>query len=102
VLASGTPVTTVTAAAAWPAHAEWDGRVRSVGTAGTINGQGQWFLGTALTAYGTTQAMPVTAAARTVTIDTTAATAVAPGAAWGTSSASNTITVNRYSVSLIS
>jgi hypothetical protein len=44
----------------------------------------------------------VTAAARTVTIDTTAATAVAPGAAWGTSSASNTITVNRYSVSLIS
>lgn len=101
-LASGTPITTVTAAASWPAHAEWDGRVRSVGTTGSINGQGQWMIGTALTAYGTTQAMPATLAARTVTIDTTAATAVAPGASWGTSSASNTITVNRFSVSLIS
>lgn len=101
-LAVGTPITTTTAAVAWEAHAEWDGRVRSPGTTGTIFGVGQWMLATSLTAYGTTQAMPVTAAARLVTIDTTAAAPVNPGAVWGTSSVSNTITVERMSCSLVS
>jgi hypothetical protein len=102
VLAAGTAITTTTAAASWPVHAEWKGRVRTVGTAGTIQGSGFWMLGTSLTAFSTLQAMPATLALRTVTIDTTVAAAVSPGAVWGTSSASNTITVNRFSCTLIS
>jgi hypothetical protein len=101
-LAVGTAITTTTAAASWPIHAEWCGRVRSVGTAGSINGQGWWTIGTSLATLSAAQSMPVTLALRTVTIDTTAATAVAPGAVWGTSSVSNTIKVNRFSVSLVS
>lgn len=101
-LAVGTAITTTTGAASWPVHAEWTGRVRAVGTAGSINGQGWWTIGTSLTAFSTTQAMPATLALRTVTIDTTAASAAAPGAVWGTSSVSNTIKVNRFSVNLVS
>lgn len=102
VLAAGTALTTVTGAAGWPVHGEWVGRVRAVGTAGSIKGQGQWWIGASLTAFSVVQAMPATLALRTVTIDTTAATAISPGAVWGTSSASNTIKVNRYSVTLVS
>ena len=101
-IAAGTALTTITAATAWPWHAEWQGRVRSVGTAGTIQGMGWWTLGISLTAFSVTQAMPATQALRTVTIDTTAATAISPGAVWGTSSVSNTIKVTRYSCTLIS
>lgn len=101
-LAVGTALTTTTAATSWPWYMEWTGRVRSVGTTGTIHGMGAWKLGTSLAAFSTEQAMPVTLALRTVTIDTTAATAVAPGAVWGTSSVSNTIKVNRFSCTLIS
>jgi hypothetical protein len=101
-LAAGTALTTITTAVSWPWHAEWVGRVRAVGTAGSINGQGWWMLGISLTAFSVVQAMPATLALRTVTIDTTTATAVAPGAVWGTSSASNTIKVNRFSCTLIS
>jgi len=102
VLAAGTAITTTTGAASWPVHAEWTGRVRSVGTTGSINGQGWWCIGTSLTALSTAQSMPATLALRTVTIDTTAAAAIAPGAVWGTSSVSNTIKVNRFSCNLVS
>jgi hypothetical protein len=101
-LAAGTALTTTTGAASWPWHAEWKGRVRSVGTAGSINGQGAWKIGTSLTAFSNEQSMPATLALRTVTIDTTAATAVNPGAVWGTSSASNSIKVNRFTLTLTS
>jgi hypothetical protein len=102
VLAAGTALTTITGAASWPWIAEWKGRVRSVGTAGSIQGTGEWILGISLTAFSVDQAMPATLALRTVTIDTTAATAVAPGAVWGTSNVSNTIKVTRFSAHLIS
>lgn len=101
-LAVGTALTTGTTAASWPWYAEWTGRVRSVGTTGSIQGMGAWKIGTSLTAFSTEQAMPATLALRTVTIDTTAAAAVAPGAVWGTSSASNTVKVNRFSCVLVS
>lgn len=101
-LAVGTALGTGTTPTSWPCHAEWVGRVRSVGTAGTINGQGWWAIGTGLTTYSPAQAMPVTLALRTVTIDTTAASVVAPGAVYGTSGAGNTIKINRFSCTLIS
>jgi hypothetical protein len=101
-LAVGTAIATGTTPTSWPCHAEWVGRVRAVGTAGSIQGAGWWAIGTGLTAFSTAQAMPVTLALRTVAIDTTAATAVSPGAVYGTSGAGNTIKVNRYSATLVS
>lgn len=101
-LAAGTAIATGTTPTSWPCHAEWVGRVRAIGTAGSINGQGWWALGTSLTTMSAAQAMPATLALRTVTIDTTAATAISPGAVYGTSGAGNTIKVNRFSVTLIS
>jgi hypothetical protein len=59
---------------------------------------GRWGIGTSLTTFSADQAMPVTAAGRSVTFDTTANQAFAPAAVWGTSSASNTIRVDKFSI----
>lgn len=103
VLAQSTAITTTTAATSWPWHIKWRGRLRvsTPSTSGSWNGQGFVDLGTSLTAMSS-QFMPTTAAARTVTADVSAARAVGVGAAWGASSASNTIKVNLFSVLLVS
>lgn len=93
--------TTTTGATAWPWVMTYQGRVRAVGTAGSIVGQGSLLLGTALTTFADI-ALPASAAARTVAIDTTAAKSITVGAQWGTSSASNTITCDEITVELIS
>jgi hypothetical protein len=99
-LAASSAITTTTGAASWPWQLRYRGVVRAIGTSGSINGQGRLYLGTALTAF-TTRPIPETSAARTVTIDTTAAKSITVGAQWGTSSASNTLTVNDISVKLV-
>lgn len=98
-LAASSAVTTTTGATAWPWRIWYRGRVRAVGTSGSIVGQGVLYLGTALTAF-TVRPVPEVAASRTVTIDTTAAKAITVGAQWGTSSASNTITCNEIALDL--
>jgi hypothetical protein len=92
ILAQTTATTTGSGAAAWPWEAWWRGRLRTIGATGTFKGVGGINLGTSLTAYSLIP-MPTTQALRTVTADTTANRALGAGAAWGTSSASNTITV---------
>jgi hypothetical protein len=98
-LAASSAITTTTAAAAWPFMLRYRGVVRAVGATGSIVGQGVLYLGTALTAF-TVRPIPEVAASRTVTIDTTSAKAITVGAQWGTSSASNTLTLNSLSVRL--
>ena len=95
IIAQSGVITTASGAAAFPWHMLWQGIVTAVGASGVIYGQGTLDLGTSLTVISTT-AMPVTAAARSVTIDTTALKLWSVNAAWGTSSASNTLTVNRF------
>lgn len=90
-------ITTTTAAAAWPWRLYYRGRVRTVGTAGTIYGQGEFSLGTSLTAI-TAQSTPVSQALRTSVIDTSIEKVLGVGAQWGTSSASNSITTEFHSV----
>ena len=51
-------ITTTTAATAWPWRLYYRGRVRTIGTTGTIYGQGEFTLGTSLTAI-TVQSTPV-------------------------------------------
>lgn len=99
-LAATTAITTTTGAASWPWMLQYRGVVRSVGTAGSINGQGWIKLGTSLVA-ATVRFIPETLALRTVAIDTTTAKAVTVGAQWGASSASNTLTCQDISVKLI-
>lgn len=94
-------ITTTTGATAWPWRLYYRGRCRSVGTAGTIYGQGELTLGTSLTAL-TTQATPVSQALRLSTIDTSIEKAIGVGAQWGTSNAANSITTELFSVQLIS
>lgn len=100
-LAASSAITTTTGATAWPWQLEYRGRVRSIGSTGSIVGQGRLYLGTALTAF-TIRPIPETSAARTVTIDTTTLKTLTVGAQWGTSSASNTLTCTEISVQAIS
>ncbi len=105
VLAQSSAITTGTGAAAWPWHAVYSGRLRAVASGasgGSWQGQGLLDLGTALTTFATAVPIPVTLALRTVTCDVTAARAIGVGASWGTSSASNSITVNKFTCRLIS
>lgn len=101
-LAASTAITTGSAAAAWPWQLYYRGQVRSLGTSGSIKGAGLLSLPTSLTAV-TTRSIPETAAARTVTLDTTpgGAKTLTVGAQWGTSSASNTVTCYGLSVVVI-
>jgi len=95
-LAATSAITTTTGATNWQWTVEYVGRVRTIGSSGTIMGFGAVDLGTSLTAV-THRPIPETALA-TVTIDTTAAKALTLGAQWGTSSASNTLTCVHFDV----
>jgi hypothetical protein len=106
ILAQNALTTLVTTAAAWPWYARWRGRLRAAAggaSGGSWNGQGEVSVGGSLTAWqsGYPAPIPTTAAARTVACDVSAARAVGVGAAWGTSSASNTVKVNSLSALLV-
>lgn len=92
ILAQTTPVTTPSGAAAVQWEAWWRGRLRGIGASGSFKGAGTALIGASLTAYNTPSPMPVSQALRTVSVDTTQNRAIGVGAAWGTSSASNSIT----------
>jgi hypothetical protein len=96
---SGT-ITTGTGAASWPWHLRWGGIVTSVGSSGVIYGHGLLDLGTSLTAFAVS-AIPTTAAARSVTVDTTNPKSWGIAATWGTSSVSNEITVDILNVHIL-
>lgn len=99
IAASGT-ITTASAAAAFPWHLYYCGVVTAVGTSGVLYGQGQLDLGTSLIAFAISSA-PITAAARSVTIDTTVAKTFGVMAAYGTSSASNSVTVDLFTAKVV-
>lgn len=95
-LAATGATTTTTGASNWPWRVEYTCTVRTVGSSGTIMGQGFVDLATSLTAV-TRIPIPSTALA-TVTFDSTAAKAITIGAQWGTASASNTLTCHNMIV----
>jgi hypothetical protein len=99
-LAASGAITTATGAASFPWHAKYVGIVTAVGTTGAIYGQGILDLGTSLTAFASS-AMPVTAAGRSVAIDTTIAKTFGVGAAYGTSSVSNAVVVDLFTAKVI-
>lgn len=98
--AQSAAITTGSGAAAWMWHYNAWGMVTQVGTSGTLVIQGVLDLGTSLTALSASPC-PITDAARTVTIDTTVSKLWGLGAAWGTSSASNSITVHGLRIEIM-
>jgi hypothetical protein len=99
-LAETAAITVGAAAASWPWHMEWEGRVRTVGTSGSIVGQGFIDAGAASLTAITRSAIPLTLALRTVTIDTTVAKAITVGCTCSASSSSNIFITNQLLVEL--
>jgi hypothetical protein len=93
---------TATGAAAWPVILHYLGEVTAEGTSGVIYGQGYIMVGGSLTAFGTPGIvpMPVTAAARSATIDTTARKSWHVFAEFGTSNAANQIQCDVFDVTI--
>lgn len=100
VLAQSSVAATGSGAAAWQWHLKWCGVITALGASGQIVGQGLLDLGTSLTAMGTAP-IPITQALRTVTIDTSVNKELGVGAAYGTSSASNTVKTNDFRAVLL-
>jgi hypothetical protein len=100
IIADSTPnATGAGTAAAWPWRLEWRGLVTGVGVTGSVLGGGDCEFGTSLVAFASTP-IPITAALRTVTWDTTIARCIGVCATWSASSASNTVKVNNLLVLL--
>lgn len=78
-------------ATAWPWEMEWRGICTAPGAAGTLVGQGKLRLGSSLTAFNAEVPIPITAALRTVTLDTTIERAFGVSATFSASSASNEV-----------
>jgi hypothetical protein len=94
ILAQSSAITTASGAASFPWILRWRGRLRALGSTGSVQGAGELLLGTSLTAFATPVPIPITKALRTITVDTSASRALGVGAAYGTSSASNIVQVN--------
>jgi hypothetical protein len=99
-LAQSGAITTGTTAAAWPWHYNISGIVTAVGTSGIFYCQGILDLGTSLTAVASSWC-PTTAAARSVTINTTIAASWGLGAAFSVSSVSNQVIVDVFTVHVL-
>lgn len=103
-LASGAALAVVVSETAVPWEMEYYGEVRSLGSTGTIKGMGHIKLPGATTGLATAQTVypiPQTAAARTVTIDTTSSKIVTVAAAWSATTGAPTITCYDLVVKLI-
>lgn len=96
-LAATGAITTITAATAWSWELEYEFTCRTIGSSGTVFGQGKVRMPASLTQFQAEYALPATAPAA-VTVDTTAAKALTIGATWGTNSASNTLQCHNFSV----
>jgi hypothetical protein len=92
-----------TTPAAWWWHLKANFECTAVSaTAGTIDGGGEAGIASSLTAMNLPQLFPATAAARVLnTLDTTTMKTWGVGAAWGASSASNTITCYGLNVEVL-
>lgn len=101
-LATYPATATGTGAASWSFLVEALLQVRSIGTSGSIWTQGYLDLGTSLTAFSHLP-LPYNAAPSAVTVDTTPAGAktLTVAATWGTSSASNTLTVESCLIEVV-
>jgi hypothetical protein len=97
--AESAAITTGTAVL-WPWRLSYRGLVVAVGTSGSIVGEGVLDLGTSLLAYSSTP-VPITAALRTVALNTTVANALGVCATYSVSAAGNTVRTNSMTAMLL-
>jgi hypothetical protein len=100
ILAASGLITTGAGAAAWPFKIRCRGKILTVGAAGSIYGSGILDLGTSLIAV-VSSTLPITAAARSVAIDTTVAKTFGVLAAFGTSNVANQVRVDSFTATLM-
>lgn len=98
-IALASAITTGTTPTAWPWRMEWRGKVTKTGTAGVLIGEGDIEFGTSLIAFASTP-IPITAALRTVAVNTTVENRIGVSWTWGTSGAGNNVQTYQISVQL--
>lgn len=91
---------TPSGAAQWPWWMEFEATCTNEGPTGSLNVQGQSQRGLTIATFEAEAPMPITAALRTVAIDTTIERAIGVSAEFGASSASNQVKVNGLRVML--
>jgi hypothetical protein len=100
-LALSSAITTASGAASFPWMMEWEGFCTAAGVTGSLLGQGFLRLGTALTTFAADVPIPITAALRTVAIDTTIERAIGVSAEFSANSASNQVQVDSLDVLIL-
>lgn len=99
---AGNALTAVgTSPVAWPWHMHYGGIITAVGTSGVIYGHGILDLGASLVAMNAGIIIPITAAARSKTIDTTTMKNWSVFAEWGTSAAGNQVIVDLFTATIV-
>ena len=73
---------------------DWEGFCTSVGATGSLIGQGKLYLGSSVTVFNTPVPIPISAALRTVAIDTTIERAIGVSAAFSASNSLNQVQVD--------
>ena len=84
----------------WPWRIDYEGSVRSIGSSGSITGSGQSFNPTSLTAW-TNAPIPQTAAAKAVTIDTTARKQLSVGCTFSVTTGTPTLVCQHFTAELL-
>lgn len=103
-IAAGAALAVSASAAAWPWWLEYEGEIRAIGSSGSIKGIGYVNLPAAATGLVSDSPqfpIPQTAAARTVTIDTTVNKVITVGAAFSATTGGVTITCYGMSLELL-
>ena len=100
-LAISTAITTATTVTSVPWIMDWEGFCTKADVSGTLLGQGKLYLASALATFNAPVPIPITAALRTVAVDTTIERAVGVSAAWNASSGSNIVQVDDLRVMII-
>jgi hypothetical protein len=103
VIAASSAVTPTASQTSMPWHVRWNGKITAVGTSGVIYGHGILDIVTASpsSAYTAGIAMPQSAAARSVTIDTTAMKQWGIGGTWAAATAGNTARCDVFNVQIL-
>ncbi len=102
VMGTTTGISLSASASAWPFRAQLEGQVRTLGTGGTILLSGFAKQGTSLTLFAASDfILPVTAAGRTVTLDTTVNRYIAFGVIFAPAGNAPTLTCNDLTVELL-
>lgn len=85
---------------AWPWLLHWEGKVRATGSSGSIVGQGWVKKGASISTWIAETPVPITAALRTVTIDTTARKQLSVGCTFSVTTGTPTLVCTDFAAEI--